>query len=289
MATALDTIRRLQKAASQKGKEGTQVLDLRLDQLVPDPEQPRTTFDRPTEDDASGSIEGMAETMRAVGVIAPLTVVDLGDGTYKIQTGERRYRAALLAELETVPCRIVAASADTPLIQLIENLQRLALRPLETAKALERAKDQLQISQADLARKIGKSTAWVSKHLALLSVSAPTQEALTTGRITDVENARLFESLPSSDQRNLLVSQEPLTRARLEQAQAPAPSPAPEVRRPGRPKGKAPAPAPGLIYLSPLTVKQVERLFKRAGFSLPPAPLNNRNVTLALLNALGED
>lgn len=292
MATALETIQRLKKAASQKGKEGTQVLDLRLDQLVPDPEQPRVTFDRPAEDDASGSIEGMAETMRQYGVIVPLTVVDLGDGMYKIQTGERRYRAAQLAELETVPCRLVEASADTPLIQLIENLQRLALKPLETAKALERAMDDLRITQAELSRKIGKSTPWVSKHLALLSASEPTQEALTSGRITDVENARLFENLPPSDQRNLLISQEPITRARLEGAQAatpPAPPAAAPVRRPGRPKGKAATPAPGLIYPPPLTVRQVQRLFKRAGLTLPEGPLNNRNVALALLNGLGED
>lgn len=297
MATALDTVRQLKNAAqraAERGKDqGVVARDLRLDQLVPDPDQPRRDFERQADDDSTDSIEGLAETMRQVGVIVPLTVLDQGDGTYLIQTGERRYRAAKLAELETVPCLIVKPTVNTPLVQLIENLQRLSLRPLETARALEKALAELDINQAELAKRIGKSTTWVSKHINLLSASEATREALDKGQLTSVENARLFSQLPASDQRNMLLSDEPVTRTKLEiahqdlavaKSESAEPAP-PEPRRPGRQK-KVASPPPGLIYPPPLTVWQVERLFLRLGIPLPAEALNSRNVAQILLELL---
>lgn len=137
------------------------VCQLPVDAIQPNPHQPRRHF-------SPEGLQELADSIRELGVLQPLTVRSVG-GRWELIAGERRLRAARLAGLPRVPCIVVQADEEqSSLMALVENLQRRDLDFLEEALALARLMDQYSLSQEECARKIGKSQSAVANKLRLL-------------------------------------------------------------------------------------------------------------------------
>jgi ParB family chromosome partitioning protein len=153
---------------------------VRLDQIRPNPEQPRITF-------SEGALEQLAESIRSHGVITPLLVRrdDRGQG-YVLIAGERRLRASGLAGLEEVPVfiRDDVDGRDQLELALVENIQREDLDPIETAQAYHRLVDEFGLTQAEVARRVGKDRATVANAIRLLKLPDFALSELRTGRIS---------------------------------------------------------------------------------------------------------
>ena len=150
-----------------------------LDQLRPNPMQPRRHFD-------DESLQQLAESFQRNGVMQPLLVRQDGS-TFTIIAGERRYRAARLAGLNQVPVIVLDEVDDRRLLELalVENLQREDLNPLETAQAYRTLIEQCGLTQADLAQRVGKSRAAVTNLLRLLGLPERIKEWIRDGRLSE--------------------------------------------------------------------------------------------------------
>lgn len=156
------------------------VLSLPIDEIQPNPRQPRTQFD-------ARELEELAESIRNHGVLQPLIVTRGGsDSGYVLVAGERRLQAARIAGLDTVPAIVRSVNAQQHLeLALIENLQRADLNPLEAAEGYRLLADEFGLSHDDIASRVGKSRAAVTNTLRLLKLSAPAREALRAGAISE--------------------------------------------------------------------------------------------------------
>jgi ParB family chromosome partitioning protein len=153
--------------------------NLAVSKLVPYHKQARKYFDEE-------SLQNMAETIKAHGVRQPLTVIQLADesGKYEIVSGERRFRAAILAGLEVVPCIIIQDKKAATEIALIENVQRKDLHPLELAQAYEQLlEEEVCTSQNDIAKKLGLSKSSISETMKLLSLPEDIKSYILTKNI----------------------------------------------------------------------------------------------------------
>ena len=154
------------------------VLFLPVDRIVPNPNQPRTQFSQP-------ELEELAASIRALGILQPLTVRRAEDG-WELVAGERRLRAARLAGLTEVPCLCVKGdSQHSALLALVENLQRKDLDFWEEALALRRLIDGFSLSQEEAARRVGKSPSAVANKLRLLRLPERVLSALRDGGCTE--------------------------------------------------------------------------------------------------------
>ncbi|GMW00288.1 MAG: chromosome partitioning protein ParB [Candidatus Hydrogenedentota bacterium] len=171
---------------------GERIFQLDPRELRQNPKQPRTRFDEDT-------LQELADSIRADGVIEPIVVRKSGDG-YEIVSGERRTRASIMADLETVPA-IVRDVSDADMLKLgiIENIQREDLNAIELAKAYQQLIDELGWTQDELARQVGKKRATITNTLRLLNLPKPVQERVGDGSIS-MGHARALLSLPSRDQ-----------------------------------------------------------------------------------------
>ena len=152
---------------------------LELSQIAPNPMQPRRDFDEV-------KLAELAESVRLNGMVQPLIVRKNGAG-FTIVAGERRYRAARLAGMETVPAVITEDLDDTRMLQLalVENIQREDLNPLELAEAYRRLIEQCGLTQAEMATRVGKSRAAVANHLRLLGLPEPIKKMLYERKLTE--------------------------------------------------------------------------------------------------------
>jgi len=143
---------------------GDEVIPVDIDRIFPGQQQPRKKFkDEP--------LKELAVSIKERGVLQPIIVSRVGDGTFSIVTGERRWRAAALAGLKKIPALVKnVASKDSLEIALIENIQREDLNPLETAEAFNRLITEFNLTQEDLSRKVGKDRATVANYLRLLKL-----------------------------------------------------------------------------------------------------------------------
>ena len=124
--------------------------EIEIDLISPNPEQPRRTFDEET-------LAELAASIRELGVIQPLSLRDAGDGTYQIIAGERRWRAAKLAGLSTLPAYVRTASdSEVTEMALIENIQREDLNAIEVALAFRKLIDTYDLTQDRLSERLGK-------------------------------------------------------------------------------------------------------------------------------------
>ena len=157
---------------------GTTVVQVRLDRIRPNPYQPRRTF--PAE-----SIEALAASIREHGLLQPLVVAPDG-ADYVLVAGERRYRAAQQAGLETVPCvvRPPMDPARLALFALVENLQREDLNPIEEAEGYARLQSEHGLTQEAIARAVGKSRARIANLLRLLQLPEPVRAMVATGQLS---------------------------------------------------------------------------------------------------------
>lgn len=172
--------------------ETGRVLFLPVDAIHPNPNQPRRTFAQP-------ELEELADSIRELGVLQPLTV-RRRDGQWELIAGERRLRAARLAGLESVPCLSVHTdSQSSSLLALVENLQRRDLDFWEEALALRRLIDTYHVSQEDVARRIGKSQSAVANKLRLLKLPQEALSLLRDGGATE-RHARALLRLNSPAQ-----------------------------------------------------------------------------------------
>lgn len=169
--------------------QGTSAInDIALDHIQPNPEQPRTSFDET-------ALEELAASIRELGIIQPLSLRKVGPDTYQIIAGERRYRAARIAGLSSVPAYIRTAN-ETELTEmaLIENIQREDLNAIEIALTFKKLIDQYSLTQERLSERIGKKRATIANFLRLLRLPAEVQLGLRDKRV-DMGHARALLSI----------------------------------------------------------------------------------------------
>ncbi len=162
--------------------------EIALDQISPNPDQPRTTFD-------AEALEELAASIREFGVIQPLSLRKTGPDSYQIIAGERRYRAASMAGLQSVPAYIRTANeAELTEMALIENIQREDLNAIEIALTFKKLIDQYSLTQERLSERIGKKRATVANFLRLLRLPAEVQLGLRD-KLVDMGHARALLSI----------------------------------------------------------------------------------------------
>ena len=146
--------------------------------VEPNPDQPRQDFDEE-------ELEALAESIRIHGIIQPLTVRETSSGYYQIIAGERRWRAARLAELSEVPVVVIEADDKKVMeLALIENLQRQDLNPVEEALGYHSLMEEYGLTQEEAANRVGKSRPAVANALRLLGLCPEVLELLRTGELT---------------------------------------------------------------------------------------------------------
>ncbi|HRP98406.1 MAG TPA: ParB/RepB/Spo0J family partition protein [Rhodocyclaceae bacterium] len=161
--------------------------------LCPGKYQPRTRMD-------PGSLEELAASIKAQGVMQPILVRPVGDEAYEIIAGERRWRAAQIAALDVVPCLVREIPDEAALaMSLIENIQRENLNPLEEAGGIQRLIDEFGMTHQQAADAVGRSRPAASNLLRLLNLAAPVQELLMAGDI-DMGHARAVLALDAASQ-----------------------------------------------------------------------------------------
>ena len=155
------------------------VLTLRVEDIRPNPYQPRQTFD-------DEGLRELASSIRRHGILQPLTVRSAGGGKWELVAGERRLRAAKLAGLEQVPCiRREADDREAALLALVENLQRRDLHYLEEAAAIAAYIRQTGITQEEAAAQLGRSPSALANKLRLLRLSPACRELLVRNGLTE--------------------------------------------------------------------------------------------------------
>jgi len=175
---------------------GSEILELSLDDISPNPLQPRTDINEE-------QIAELADSIRKVGVLQPIIVRPDG-AAYQIIAGERRWRASRAAGLERVPVRVMATTETEALaLALIENLQREDLNPIEEARGYKRLITEYKMTQAELADRVSKSRSAVTNTLRLLDLPEDIQELLYEGKIT-AGHARAILSVLDDDRRRTL-------------------------------------------------------------------------------------
>ena len=160
--------------------------------IVPNPRQPRTHFD-------ADDLAELVHSVREFGVLQPVVVRDVGDGTYELIMGERRTRAAREAGLESIPA-VIRDTADEHLLRdaLLENLHRSELNPLEEASAYQQLLADFGITQEELATRIGRSRPQISNTIRLLKLPLPVQQRVAAGVLT-AGHARAILSLDDAE------------------------------------------------------------------------------------------
>jgi ParB family transcriptional regulator, chromosome partitioning protein len=184
-------------SSTQPPSSATGTVELPISQLVPNQGQPRKKFDE-------AELNELAASIKTYGIIQPVIAANAGDGTYIIIAGERRTRAAKLAGLETVPAIIRDYTDQKKLeISLIENIQRTDLNPIEEAAAYKNLMDFSNLSQDDLAARLGKNRSTVANALRLLKLPIEIQKSIEEGKVSS-GHARALLSVTDEKARDKL-------------------------------------------------------------------------------------
>jgi ParB family transcriptional regulator, chromosome partitioning protein len=175
--------------------EGT-IAEVAVDQILRGRYQPRRTF-------SEDSLQELAASIRAQGLMQPVVVRPRPQGGYELIAGERRWRAAQIAGLERIPVVVKAVSDErASAMALIENIQREDLNPLEEAMAIQRLKDEFELTQQQVADALGKSRVAVTNLLRLLNLAPAVRDMLERGAI-EMGHARALLTLDVTDQERL--------------------------------------------------------------------------------------
>lgn len=220
---------------------GEQVVRIPVGSIDANPWQPRTHFDK-------DRLEELANSIREHGIIQPLVVTQATSGRYQLVAGERRLKAALLLGHADVPCIVRKMEEQKKLeVSLIENLQRHNLNPLEEAFGFKRLMDEFNLTQEEVAARVGKSRSSVANFLRLLTLPKLALEALEEGRITFSHAKVILSHETEAEQLKALqrIEHEKLT---VSAASRP-------VKRPRAPKQR-----------DPVLADWEERLSERLGF-----------------------
>jgi len=184
-------------ASGEMGEDDVHLRDVPVEMIVPNPKQPRQRFDEAT-------LAGLAESVRRRGVLQPVLVRPLPGGTYELVAGERRWRAAQLAGLETVPA-LVRASDDGQALEaaLIENMAREDLNPVEEARACAALVEDLGLTREEVGRRVGRSRVAVSNLLRLLDLPDETLALLEEGTLSEGHGRALLLASDHAERRRL--------------------------------------------------------------------------------------
>jgi ParB family chromosome partitioning protein len=180
-----------------KSKPMSEMAEVAISEIEPNPLQPRTAFD-------DESLQELASSIAQLGVIQPITLKRRANGKYIIISGERRWRASQIAGLETLPAYIREVDdEDLHAMALVENIQRQDLNAIEIALGMQRLVEECGLTQEAMAEKVGKKRSTVSNYLRLLSLPSEVQLALKEGMIT-VGHAKAIAGVSPDEQLKLL-------------------------------------------------------------------------------------
>ena len=184
--------------ADSTPQQGTaDILRIPMDMIEPNPFQPRMTF-------GQDALEELAESIRTLGLIQPITVRRKPDGRYQIISGERRFRACQMAGMDMIPAYIRDTNDQGMLeMAIVENIQRENLDPIEVAMSYQRLIEECNLTQEQMAVRVGKKRASVTNYLRLLKLPAKIQHDLKVGLLSvghakvllGIEDIRLQEYL----------------------------------------------------------------------------------------------
>lgn len=171
-----------------KTQGSSSINEIELSKIVANPDQPRREFDQE-------ALQELADSIREIGIIQPITLRKVSEDQYQIIAGERRYRASLLAGLKTVTAYIRTADDENVMeMALIENIQREDLNSLEIALAYQHLIEQYDLTQERLSERVGKKRTTIANYLRLLKLPAQIQVALQNKEI-DMGHARALIAL----------------------------------------------------------------------------------------------
>lgn len=176
------------------------IQELNLDDIRPNPFQPRTEFDEE-------ALNELAASIKSIGIVQPITVRSVEGGKYEIIAGERRFRASKLAGLTTIPAYIRKTEDDSLLeLALIENIQREDLNAIEVAISYQRLMDECHLTQDALSERVGKKRATIANYLRLLKLPAPIQLAIRDKKIS-MGHARAIISIEDPETQFMIFEQ----------------------------------------------------------------------------------
>lgn len=176
------------------------IQELNLADIRPNPFQPRTEFDEE-------ALSELAASIKAIGIVQPITVRAVEEGKYEIIAGERRFRASKLAGLSTIPAYIRKTEDDSLLeLALIENIQREDLNAIEVAISYQRLIDECNLTQDGLSERVGKKRATIANYLRLLKLPAQIQLAVRDKKIS-MGHARAILGVEDPDTQLMIFEQ----------------------------------------------------------------------------------
>lgn len=174
-----------------------EVIEVALDDIIPNRFQPRLAFDE-------GALNELAKSIKEHGIIQPLVLRKIGN-KYEIIAGERRYKAAYIAGLTKVPAVTIDLNDnESAEVAIVENIQRKDLSPIEEAKSYKKLLERGYLTQEQLATRMGKTQATISNKLRLLNLSPKVQDALLNNKISERHARSLLRIEDKSKQEELL-------------------------------------------------------------------------------------
>jgi ParB family chromosome partitioning protein len=212
-----------------RGQDTAELRDIAVELIQPNPAQPRKRFDE-------AALKALSESLAERGVLQPVLVRPRPGGSYELVAGERRWRAAQLAGLETMPALVEARDDGASLeVALIENMAREDLNPVEEARACAVLVEELGLTREDVGRRVGRSRVAVSNLMRLLDLPDEVIDLQAEGRLTEGHGRALLTAPDHADRRRLARAaadegwtvRETEARAR-EAANPPEPAPTPK-------------------------------------------------------------
>ncbi len=181
-----------QKSAAGATDSSADILRVPVRSIEPNPYQPRTSFD-------AEQLEGLAASIKTLGLITPITLRKISEGRYQIISGERRYRACQMAGLEEIPA-YVRQTDDQGMLEMaiVENIQRENLDPIEVALSYERLMDECSLTQEQMASRLGKSRSSIANQIRLLKLPVKIQHDIKVGQIS-VGHAKVLLGVEDPD------------------------------------------------------------------------------------------
>lgn len=163
---------------AEEDKKASSLKELKITDVIPDPEQPRREFDEE-------AIKALSASVKEHGVLQPIVVTE-EEGKYKIVAGERRWRASKMAGLKTIPAIIRSLDSQNRLeISVIENAQRADLNVIELATAYAKLKNQFNLSPAEIGAKVGKNEATITSTMRLLNLPDDVKKVVVKEKLTE--------------------------------------------------------------------------------------------------------
>lgn len=198
LGRGLGAIFEIESSALPEKTKNTIFEEIETERIIPNPKQPRNYFNEQ-------ALDELADSIRVLGVIQPITVKKENDGQYMIISGERRWRASQLAGLTTMPAYIREVD-DQALLEMaiVENIQRQDLNAIEVAMSLQRLVEECRLTQDSLAERVGKKRSTVANYMRLLKLPVEVQLAIREELIS-MGHARALVGLASKDQQIALL------------------------------------------------------------------------------------